>query len=296
MTIDQILAQLQFLDGSFPEDALREAVVHRDEMIPVLLDVLRDVIDDPESYADEDRMIHIYALYLLAQFREVQAYPLIVKIFSLPGEMPFDLTGDVPTDGLGTILASVSDGEIGGILSLIENEQANPFVRMSAMESLVILMACGRRTREDTIEDLRSLFQKLERKPSDVWEGLAWTCMDIWPGELMDDLRRVWEEGLIDPSILGWEDIEEAHDLLKDVCLQRTRESSTLVTDIAEEMEWWACFHEEEEEILLGENVRNTAVPFFGITPPIRRTGPKIGRNDPCPCGSGKKFKKCCAD
>lgn len=22
--------------------------------------------------------------------------------------------------------------------------------------------------------------------------------------------------------------------------------------------------------------------------------GPKIGRNDPCPCGSGKKYKKCC--
>ena len=22
---------------------------------------------------------------------------------------------------------------------------------------------------------------------------------------------------------------------------------------------------------------------------------PKVGRNDPCPCGSGKKFKKCCA-
>ncbi len=27
---------------------------------------------------------------------------------------------------------------------------------------------------------------------------------------------------------------------------------------------------------------------------PIVRGGPKIGRNDPCPCGSGKKFKKCC--
>ena len=25
-----------------------------------------------------------------------------------------------------------------------------------------------------------------------------------------------------------------------------------------------------------------------------RRIGPKIGRNDPCPCGSGKKYKKCC--
>ena len=27
---------------------------------------------------------------------------------------------------------------------------------------------------------------------------------------------------------------------------------------------------------------------------PIRREEPKIGRNDPCPCGSGKKYKKCC--
>ena len=28
--------------------------------------------------------------------------------------------------------------------------------------------------------------------------------------------------------------------------------------------------------------------------PPIKRAGPKVGRNAPCPCGSGKKFKKCC--
>jgi SEC-C motif-containing protein len=28
--------------------------------------------------------------------------------------------------------------------------------------------------------------------------------------------------------------------------------------------------------------------------PQVRRTAPKIGRNDPCPCGSGKKYKKCC--
>ena len=37
---------------------------------------------------------------------------------------------------------------------------------------------------------------------------------------------------------------------------------------------------------------------FFddGRTPPVkpvRSEGPKVGRNDPCPCGSGKKFKKC---
>ena len=27
---------------------------------------------------------------------------------------------------------------------------------------------------------------------------------------------------------------------------------------------------------------------------PITRTSEKVGRNDPCPCGSGKKYKKCC--
>ncbi len=27
---------------------------------------------------------------------------------------------------------------------------------------------------------------------------------------------------------------------------------------------------------------------------PVRSAGPKVGRNDPCPCGSGKKYKHCC--
>jgi SEC-C motif-containing protein len=27
---------------------------------------------------------------------------------------------------------------------------------------------------------------------------------------------------------------------------------------------------------------------------PVTHEGPRVGRNDPCPCGSGKKYKKCC--
>jgi len=30
------------------------------------------------------------------------------------------------------------------------------------------------------------------------------------------------------------------------------------------------------------------------VTQPVRRDAPRVGRNDPCPCGSGKKYKKCC--
>jgi transposase-like protein len=41
----------------------------------------------------------------------------------------------------------------------------------------------------------------------------------------------------------------------------------------------------------LAETVHNPAQPQ-----PIRRTHPKVGRNELCPCGSGKKFKRCCIE
>ncbi|MBN1354958.1 preprotein translocase subunit SecA [bacterium] len=51
----------------------------------------------------------------------------------------------------------------------------------------------------------------------------------------------------------------------------------------------------------IGGATRQTPVPSPGSTPEhpkpivtVRRTASKVGRNDPCPCGSGKKYKKCC--
>ena len=39
----------------------------------------------------------------------------------------------------------------------------------------------------------------------------------------------------------------------------------------------------------------NYAVPAEPVVlQPVIRATPKIGANDPCPCGSGKKYKKCC--
>ncbi|MFC1646092.1 preprotein translocase subunit SecA [Candidatus Omnitrophota bacterium] len=45
-----------------------------------------------------------------------------------------------------------------------------------------------------------------------------------------------------------------------------------------------------------GESLRPQAPPGESETPPqsIKRDQPKVGRNEPCPCGSGKKYKKCC--
>ena len=44
------------------------------------------------------------------------------------------------------------------------------------------------------------------------------------------------------------------------------------------------------------EPQRLLATQLPTATDTFRRTTPKVGRNDPCPCGSGKKFKYCCAN
>lgn len=50
----------------------------------------------------------------------------------------------------------------------------------------------------------------------------------------------------------------------------------------------------KQDEVLDGVNT--IYKHFYALrNKPIQREEPKVGRNDPCPCGSGKKFKKCCA-
>jgi len=46
----------------------------------------------------------------------------------------------------------------------------------------------------------------------------------------------------------------------------------------------------------LGPGYRERCSPRGGLrVPPVVQKTAAIGRNDPCPCGSGKKYKKCCA-
>ena len=52
----------------------------------------------------------------------------------------------------------------------------------------------------------------------------------------------------------------------------------------------WASYIEDESDSSF-EFMKN----FKPSVAPIKAE-PKIGRNDPCPCGSGRKYKKCCDD
>jgi hypothetical protein len=243
MDVKEILSHLERNEGYFPRAAVQEAIAHRFEIVPALLRILKDVAGDPKPFAGGGRMVHIYAMYLLAQFRETRAYPLLVQIFAAPGESPFGIAGDVVTEELGRILASVSGGDVGGMTSLVENEQANDHVRSAAMDGLVTLVACGQRSRDEIMAYLSSLFHKLDRRPSQAWNGLASACAGLCPEEVVEEIRQAYEEGLVDPDYISWKNVERALALGKEAAVASLKGHHQMVTDVADEMDWWECFH-----------------------------------------------------
>ncbi|HUU00151.1 MAG TPA: preprotein translocase subunit SecA [Myxococcota bacterium] len=77
-------------------------------------------------------------------------------------------------------------------------------------------------------------------------------------------------------------------------------------TEVAKKLTQVQIEHEDEGERLMRQRMARRRTVFEGQGPSpqasgdggkvqtFKRSGKKIGRNDPCPCGSGKKYKKCC--
>ncbi len=126
METQEIIAKLETIDGTFPREAFESAIKNKEEIAPYLIEILHLVIKEASEFKDNSEFWgHIFSMFLLAQFREKEAYQPIVDFFSLPGDLVFDLTGDVVIEDLKKILASVSNGDTTLIKQLIENKNAN---------------------------------------------------------------------------------------------------------------------------------------------------------------------------
>jgi len=288
--------QFERATAKFARAAVEAAEARPEEITPELLRILEETVDRAAQLdAEGDYMAHLYAMFLLAQFRETRAYPLVVRFASLPGDLVDSLCGDFITEDLGQVLASVCGGELAGIQSLIENEATDQWVRGAALSSLVTLVAVGQKSRDEIVGYFARLFRgKLVRKWSHVWDSLVSYSSDLYPEELLDDIKRAYEDGLVDPDYIGFDHVKRDLAAGKDRILARLADNPhrRLVEDTVAEMGWWACFREDR--------AKNTAhaLPNSKLNPAvssqIRRAPTKTGRNEPCPCGSGKKYKKCC--
>lgn len=81
----QIIESIKYYDGTFPKDQLQEIIERKDEAIPFLIEIVEEVVNHPDDY-EAKRIDHIYALYLLSQFRVKELFPLLVKILHFPDE------------------------------------------------------------------------------------------------------------------------------------------------------------------------------------------------------------------
>jgi ribosomal protein L25 (general stress protein Ctc) len=100
-----------------------------------------------------------------------------------------DVTGDLVTEDLGRILASVCGGKIEPIQQLIENRQANEYVRSSALQSLIILVVQGKIEREVIIKYFEQLFStRLKREDSYIWTNLVMESALLAPLQLKQQI------------------------------------------------------------------------------------------------------------
>ena len=282
--IDEILNELEFFSTPFPAAAVAAAIEHQEEITPRLLSIVAAAAENPEPFGEEERSNHVFALYLLAKFREQRAWPMVQKILSAPdgGE---DILGDVVTQSMDSIIASVCGDDLAGIKALIENPAINQSVRWVAVSALTRLVVAGSYPRDEAMQYFASLFRTLPREPNDVWNGLGFACLDLCPEEVIADLALARSEGLIGDESFLQSDIDEALARGKSGAVEHLRQATdnhALVEDVEKEMDWMAGFDDAAPKS--ASQGADTVV----------RTGPKVGRNDPCPCGSGKKFKKCC--
>ncbi|MFQ6127387.1 MAG: DUF1186 domain-containing protein [Thermoplasmata archaeon] len=280
----EILSKLEYNTGSFPYEAVQEAIKQKEVIIPELLRILENAERNIDYIKERpDYFAHIYSMFLLAQFREKRAYPLIVDLFSHPGDTSDSIAGEFVCEDLPRVLASVCQGDTTLIEQLIESRDADGYVRDAGLRALLTLVVNGEKTRDEIIAYYKSLFTgKLERTYSFVWTGLVACSSDLCAREVFEDMKKAHEEGLVDPFFINLEDVNEHLSMEWEENLIRLEDDEhyQFIDDTIRCMEWWACFKPEKK-------VRSR-------TTPKKSKRKKIGRNEPCPCGSGKKYKKCC--
>jgi hypothetical protein len=311
--------RLSQLTPPFPREAVEAARLNWDQWGTYFIDKIGAVADGVDSLVKDtgeyDGMF-LFACWLAAEKRDTRAYRPLVKICHCSRERAEEVFGDDLTGGLARQLASVYDGDPEPLLALAEDPQAAMWCRHAALHARVIRVIEGDGDRDALLADLAEICHReaevmrrgewdFDREPIDLLTVVVNLICDLGPAAHIESIRGWFAEGLIDPQMTGLEFFEEQAGKSVDSCLAEAGSTrhNRYVGDAIAEMEWWACFEKSAHKPVnsIPAHWIRRLMPAPGArnrTPPTQdtfhRETPKAGRNDPCPCGSGKKFKKCC--
>ncbi len=316
----QALALMRRTDGHFAYDAVRWADAHRAECVPLLIKLLQELSDRPGRFLDDpDFVAHRYAVTLLGAWREPTALvPMAGFVASLTGDqLDHAFHDDFLLEEFDAHLARVAHGDTGPLVTLAASSSIYEWTRYALFHAMKYMVLLGQRDRDEVLRELAHIADDLLDPDDEVGrQALAYTAYQLHPGPLADTIRKWFDDDKIDEDMFDRQSFEKrcAEDPAAVLTTMRTNELCRIEAcdDVI------ACFAfydwdtdakrkaDQQAAAALarrqqGRSPQRPADKFdhdftnqYTPGPDPIRAAPTTGRNDPCPCGSGKKFKKCC--
>lgn len=319
--------------GNFPDVALRLSQLYRAEITPYLIEALRSATDRARNGDVPEGNAHFFAVYLLTEFRAKEALPAFLDAIRLPGEAADELFGDAITALFSRTLAIFAEDRPEVIDELIDDQSVSEYVRWAAADAYDYLVGGGKMDRGEAVERLRGhLRTAIERRDEAAPGFLIYALTTfVLPSEA-PEIAEAFALDLVEPTLLDEEGIatfeaEGQAGLEKELAQLRPPAVDDTVVELRrwfepddgdDEDDAWLEGDDEFQEdddldpdsleakaavlqlrgLMQRLGMESEDLPsdttWLDAPRPIRNDGSRIGRNDPCPCGSGKKFKKCC--
>jgi hypothetical protein len=262
---------------TFPLDALMTLRQKWSEARDPLFAAL-DAYASGADRSEENASRAFFGLHLLAEKRDAAAFAPLVAV-ALEGEPLYDLLGDATTETLPGLFISLCDGDFATLRRLVETPETDEWARVAAIEAFAWFVHKGEIALDEARETFQRWFETLEPRETDVvWYGWQAGVALLGFTDLEPLVARAFRQKLVDNSILAFEDFQE------DLRAARADRDGFFkergVGPIEDAVAALEVFDQEEED--------------FAPPAPAENKFKNVGRNDPCPCGSGKKYKKCC--
>jgi hypothetical protein len=293
---------MRILDGlavlrPLPVEAIQAARVNREIMTPVFLELIANYRQAEHKPGVQNALFFIF--HLLGEWREKSAYRPLAKLLRGPPDQIDGIFGGSTTETSHRVMAAVFDGDPQPLYDAILDPEADEFIRSRICEAVAMVTLRDELPRAEAARFLRACYSDLQpRNDCFVWDGWQSAIAMLGLVELKPLVEEAFRLGYISPGWLSLEDFKGDLQRAVEHAAPPSWQSASefdLFGDAIDELSGWHCFDEESEESE-EDSEDEAGVWDVPVPPNVPAVNPYrgVGRNDLCPCGSGKKFKKCC--
>ena len=299
MNVETAIQAFASAGNDLPREAMQWALDHWDEAAPELLSVVERYTSGADR-SDEAASAVFFILHLAGERQDTRVFSLLCRL-AQDGKAFEAALGDTTTT-IRQILISTYDGDLDALKGVIEAAEADEDVRAEALQALAYLTATGRIPREETEAYLLRLYDTLQPQyESFVWSGWVLAIGLLGLEALSDVVRQAFGRGLIEPMVMGYDDFRrDLERTLADPARMAGFHYDQIgpLEDAIGELSGWYTFSDaaKQDQDRWATSPEDAGLAFADTPLPFVDPFKGVGRNDPCPCGSGKKFKKCCLD